>query len=126
MTGVYAAGLLAWNGELLIALGGLKLVAYGTRKHRLHAEGKNARVGTSVVRILCGIVIPLGAWIWNPDVRALWAIALAGMGDLIDRCEYYAELDVATPRRQMIIDLWTYQTMAKHAQQSSPARGDAS
>jgi len=108
LNGVFAAGLLAWHGPLIVLIGAVKLLAYGMRKHRFHTEGKNARVGTSVFRIIVGIVLPVGAWIASPEEGLLWAVVAAAACDTIDRCEYYEEMNVVTPRGQMIADLERY------------------
>jgi Fe-S-cluster-containing dehydrogenase component len=114
VTGVYAAGLFAWNGELLVVMGGIKLLMYGMRKHRFYSDGQNTRILTSALRILLGIIVPVGVWIGYPEGRETFALAAAVMGEAIDRCEYYAELDIPTPRHQMITDAGEYDAAARH------------
>jgi hypothetical protein len=41
------------------------------------------------------------------------AIAITAVGETIDRCEYYAELNIATPRGQMMADFEKYQNAAR-------------
>ncbi|MEJ2720602.1 MAG: dimethyl sulfoxide reductase anchor subunit [bacterium] len=105
ITGLYAAALLGWNGGAMLAIGGLKLVSYLARKHRRWKAGIDARVGASVLRIVLGFAVPVGAWVWRPDDRLLPAVLCAAIGEAVDRFEFYLELDVPSPARQMSEDL---------------------
>ncbi len=105
LTGVYAAGLLGWNGEVIIASATLKLLAYGARKHRRWTSGDNPRIVPSTIRVVLGFVVPVGLWVWLAGDGFLPAVVCAALGEMVDRCEFYAELDVPSPRRQMSEDL---------------------
>jgi DMSO reductase anchor subunit len=67
----------------------------------------------SLLRIGFGFIIPLIIFVFRPGFRAdMKIIGIYGLfivsviiGELIDRIEYYDELDIVTPRKQMLIDL---------------------
>jgi hypothetical protein len=50
-----------------------------------------------VLRVVFGFVIPAALVPVSPGLAALSAVA----GDLLDRCEYYDELEIDTPQRQI-------------------------
>ncbi|UCH83475.1 MAG: 4Fe-4S dicluster domain-containing protein [Candidatus Latescibacterota bacterium] len=105
ITGIYAGGVLGWSGGLLMAGAAAKLLLYGYRKHRRYNHGYDPRFGISALRIIMGLVAPVLFWLWQPGTIALAAIVFAAAGELIDRVEFYAELYVTTPRRQLTLDL---------------------
>jgi hypothetical protein len=59
----------------------------------------------AVVRLAAGFVVPTVAWLALPRAPDLTLIAGPLLGELIDRAQFYAELDFPTPRRQIDLDL---------------------
>ena len=62
------------------------------------------------LRVGLGIAVPTAVWAWavhEPSAASWMQAALAGLliGEFIDRCEFYTELEPPSPRRQVAIDL---------------------
>jgi hypothetical protein len=56
-----------------------------------------------------GILLPIVAWLtgellFGPFWRG-WIVACVAVGEIVDRLEFYAELDVPTPKGQIALDL---------------------
>ncbi|HLO67777.1 MAG TPA: DmsC/YnfH family molybdoenzyme membrane anchor subunit [Holophaga sp.] len=94
LNGAYLAGiLLAWK-PLALGAGALKLGLYAWRKAHFLRRGRPWRPLAALVRAGLGFGLP--AFLPGP-----WAFLAALAGDLVDRCEYYAELDVPSPEAGM-------------------------
>ena len=51
-------------------------------------------------------MVPMGLWMSSTQEPVGLVLVLGViLGEITDRCEFYSELDVPTPRRQMAIDL---------------------
>jgi len=88
LNGLYLAGLMAGSWPLAALAGALKLALYLRRKGR---KGWGARPLLSLLRLGLGFGVP--ALAFGPGLGVAAALA----GDLLDRCEYYAELELPTP-----------------------------
>ncbi|HSG46694.1 MAG TPA: hypothetical protein VLA43_02650, partial [Longimicrobiales bacterium] len=124
LTGLMTAGVVAGSPPVWIPVLVLKLLLYGARKHRLAEAGRPWRRRLSVVRVgsaLAGASLlaagtPVSSVLLGPAGAAgilsgsasltvvLGAVLLA-LGEMIDRGEFYAELEVPTPARQVRADL---------------------
>lgn len=96
----YLGGILAAIPLMAVGFGAVKLLLYGYRKRKLS--------WVSAGRVIVGLAAPLAMVLWLDEGHRLlpWGAAvLAVLGDLIDRMEFYRELDVATPRRQIVVDM---------------------
>jgi DMSO reductase iron-sulfur subunit len=103
-TGFFLAGVFA--GSWLAALFGIgKLALYVQRKTEFGDTGRPVRPGISFARVVFGFAIPVALWLVDPAGARPLLIASVVLGELIDRGEYYAELESESPRRQMGIDL---------------------
>ena len=111
--GLFLSGALLGN-ILVFAIPGLvKLSLYLYRKIHFKRQGRNIRPIIGFLRILFGFIIPLIIFLLNPEIAkeinimGIYGILVASVliGELIDRTEYYDELDIVTPRMQMLIDL---------------------
>ena len=91
--GLYLAGILTGFWPLALAMGLLKLALYLFRKDHFRRLGRGTRRPLSLLRLVFGFGIP--ALIFGSP----WGVAAAVLGDLVDRCEYYEELDVPSPAR---------------------------
>ena len=89
--GLYLLGLLAGWWPLALAAGALKLALYLIRKAHFQRQGRGVRRLLSGARLLLGFAVPALAFGTGLGVAA------ALLGDLLDRCEYYGELEVPTP-----------------------------
>ena len=98
LNAAYLLGILAGILPLMLVAGACKLALYGYRKVRFHQAGEPIRPWWSLARVVLGFVIPMAAQVqvaaWLP-----FAAGAAILGDLIDRGEFYQEMDVVTPRR---------------------------
>ncbi|MGE5344263.1 MAG: DmsC/YnfH family molybdoenzyme membrane anchor subunit [Candidatus Omnitrophota bacterium] len=124
--GLFLASALTGNLLLFGTSGILKLVLYEYRKLIFMKQHRNPRFMAGIVRILLGFGIPSLILICYPDLIPLskhGKITASGLdvfsdvclyvclivsiliGEMIDRIEYYDELDIVTPRKQMLIDL---------------------
>lgn len=97
LTGLFLFGILA--APLIAGLTGLiKLVLYSYRQSWFKSK---PRALASALRLGFGFVVPLAIWRVYPD----WVLPCALVGEVIDRCEYYLDLDIMTPHRQIALDL---------------------
>jgi ferredoxin len=105
LTGLLFAGLFSANAYLFVPLAALKAALYLWRKYGFYSEGRRARPWFSRARVVVGLLTPLVLW-WNGDPE-LYPVVVAAVvvGELIDRAEYYLELDAPSPARQMDTDL---------------------
>jgi DMSO reductase iron-sulfur subunit len=105
LTGIFIAGVLALNPVVAGLAGILKLILYLWRKTEFARRRLSVRPVASAARLGLGFGLPLGLAMAD-GARLHWlVVACVLLGELIDRCEFYAEIDVMTPGRQMAIDL---------------------
>ena len=98
LTGLFLYGILTGNAFAAGLTGLVKLVLYAFRKDWF---GSAWRPLATLLRLTLGFVIPLAIWSEYPG----WVLLPALMGELIDRIEYYADLNIPSPVRQMTVDL---------------------
>jgi DMSO reductase anchor subunit/NAD-dependent dihydropyrimidine dehydrogenase PreA subunit len=98
LTGLFLFGILAANPVISGLTGFLKLVLYSYRQSWFKS---NARAMASVMRLGLGIVAPLAIWKVYPD----WVLPSVLVAEVIDRCEYYLDLDIMTPQLRIAMDL---------------------
>ena len=106
LTAMFLLGIVAGALPVVLVLGLLKATLYTARKMRsrsVHGAG-DTRAWISVIRLGCGILIPIALLRGGgePGVGVWVGVAI---GEIIDRCEFYNELEVPTPRLQMAADL---------------------
>jgi DMSO reductase iron-sulfur subunit len=104
-TGAMILGVALGNPLIFVSVGLLKLFLYTYRKYSRAKRGENARLGFGVVRVGVGLI--LAGVLWSTGVPALGWLAMVclALGEIVDRCEFYLELEIFTPRRQMRLDL---------------------
>jgi len=96
LTGVMVAGLGAGATWLWGVAAAAKAVSYGARV----ARGEAAGSGTwAAVRLGPGLAFPAGVLVAAPSTAlppAVWAgcLVLLALGEIVDRCSFYLELDV--------------------------------
>jgi Fe-S-cluster-containing dehydrogenase component len=98
LTGLFLSGILAGSTPLAGLTGLTKLVLYADRQPWSKSFG---RLLASTLRLGFGFVLPLAFWRDYPD----WVLPVVIVGEVIDRCEYYFDLDLITPRSQIALDL---------------------
>ena len=100
--GLYLAGILAGYWPLALGAGAVKAALYLGRKAHFRRTGRSGRLIFSLLRLLVGFGLPALAF----GSRA--AVAGAILGDLLDRCEYYGELEIPSPGLRMAQDLASF------------------
>jgi DMSO reductase anchor subunit/ferredoxin len=111
LTGVVIAGIaggsaVAWGGALAV-----KVISYTVRKVRFAEEERPARPWWTAVRLGSAVVASSLMILAGPrgpvtdEPLAVAALVLFALGEIVDRCEFYLELEVSTPRREMIAAL---------------------
>ena len=106
--GLYLAGILTGNIFISVGAGLIKLSLYLYRKLHFRQQGKKTRPVTGLLRVSFGFIIPFILLIFKPGlVNGIYGFLIVSVlsGELIDRTEYYDELDIVTPGKQMVIDL---------------------
>ncbi len=111
--GLFLTGVLIGNIFLFSIPGLIKLFLYLYRKFHFKQQERNPRFLISFLRIALGFIIPLIIFILNPgflkniNITGIYGLLVVSViiGELIDRIEYYDELDIITPRKQILIDL---------------------
>ncbi|MCP5102746.1 MAG: dimethyl sulfoxide reductase anchor subunit [bacterium] len=102
LNGLYLTGILTGSGVIFGLMGGLKFFLYLYRKVQLKQAKRKIRPLVSLLRVGLGFLLPLAF-----SMRNYYGYAIVGViiGEVIDRMEYYDELDVITPPKQMMMDL---------------------
>ncbi len=98
--GLLVAAIAGGEPEIGVLVGAAKLYLYVARKRRFAASGRPLRPVLSVLRGGVGLVLPFALWTMGPAAYAA-AVALVVFGEVVDRVEYYLELERESPRRQM-------------------------
>jgi hypothetical protein len=111
LTGLLVLGIAAGVAPIFLGVALLKMILYITRKVGFARSGERPRPWVSAARLAVGIALPAVIWIvGKPELGQLregWIVACIAVGEIVDRLEFYGELDVPTPRRQMAMDLRT-------------------
>ncbi len=105
LTGLFLGGVLARTPLVIALAGGVKLFLYLWRKSRFARTGLPVRPGVSASRISLGFALPILVWSTQSEWAAGLLVACILVGELLDRLEYYAEVESMTPGRQMALDL---------------------
>lgn len=82
----------------------IKAATYGYRKLEMRKLKKNYRMFISAWRLDLLISFPVIFWIFGISNIQWWVFASILLGEMIDRAEYYDELDIITPKKQVEMD----------------------
>ncbi len=105
LTGFFLFGALLSNPLLAGAAATAKLVLYLRRKEIFRKTDNAVRPLMSALRLLSGFVAPTVTWAsWESRAHSVVIVAIL-IGELIDRIEFYLELEVVSPEQQMALDL---------------------
>ncbi len=107
LTGSLVTATLADQPFWSAALASLTLGLYLHRKVRIRSVGEDPKWLLSAVRLGAGFLLPLVLIALTPVYWQLWLLLGTAVGETIDRCEFYGELVVPTPRGQMANELET-------------------
>jgi hypothetical protein len=84
----------------------IKSGLYIYRKLEMRKMNKNHRLLLSGLRLDMIVSFPLIFWFFDISNLQWWVFASVLIGELIDRCEFYDELDVITPEKQIQQDIY--------------------
>ena len=90
LTGLFLLGILGGNPIVAGIAGLAKLILYAYRRPWARGRG---RLAAAVLRLGLGFVVPLAVWRVYPQ----WVLPAVLAGELIDRCEYYLDLEIRSP-----------------------------
>jgi Fe-S-cluster-containing dehydrogenase component/DMSO reductase anchor subunit len=105
LTGVYLVGVFTQHPWFLFPLGGAKLVLYLIRGlPKIHRRTKQRQL-LFASRVLAGFVAPLLVWLLTGT--DYYALIVAGIlaGEILDRTEFYLDLDFTRPETRAHHDL---------------------
>lgn len=105
LSGLYFLGILSGSSAVFGVLLVVKLFLYWRRKSRMARNRAGARPMLTLARIVLGFVLPVAQWNGIPGLPPPHVAIGVLAGELIDRCEFYLELDFPSPSRQMAHDL---------------------
>lgn len=101
LTGPFLAALVIVSPLPAALFCAAKLALYLWRKIQTANREEEARSSVSVLRIGVGLLAPAVLWLYDPHQLHAGILGCAAIGEIIDRCEFYNELDIRTPRKQM-------------------------
>lgn len=106
LTGLLVGSLLSDQLLLVLSTLAVKLALYAGRHLRRPGQGARAlsriRLG---LRIALGFVLPPLLWSLGSDGSSLVALTSIAVAEILDRVEFYSELEILTPRGQAARDL---------------------
>ena len=105
LTGPLFAAVLLQATTVFGVLGAIKLVLYVRRKAREgRSPGSAGRALLVPLRLGFGLLLPPVLWWLWPEAWAGWGLLFFGVGELVDRGEFYEGLEIPTPRTQALLD----------------------
>jgi DMSO reductase anchor subunit len=104
-TAIQFAGLLSGNIVLFGLMCVVKTSLYLGRKYAKHRSRQSARPWLTRLRVLGGLAAPLLLWWHGATAYYPYVVLLVVAGEITDRTEFYLELEVPSPARQMTTDL---------------------
>ena len=105
LTGPLFAAVLLQATAVFGVLGAIKLVLYVRRKVLEGRSPGSAGRGLLVpVRVGFALILPPVLWWFWPEAWAGWGLLFFGVGELVDRGEFYEGLEISTPRAQALRD----------------------
>ena len=111
LTGPLFAAVLLQATAVFGVLGAIKLVLYVRRKVLEGRSPGSAGRGLLVpVRVGFGLILPPVLWWFWPEAWAGWGLLFFGVGELVDRGEFYEGLEISTPRAQALRDAMAWGT----------------
>lgn len=96
-TGFFLTSVLIGSAWLAAAFGFGKFTLYVIRKLRFIELRRPVRPGVTAFRVAIGFLLPLALWMLRPADWRYLVFAAVAIGELVDRAEYYAELESISP-----------------------------
>ena len=104
LTGFLIVSLFFNNYLMFILVATIKTSLYIYRKYYFWKKGLNYRLFITAWRLDLIISLPLIFWLFDFSNLNWWILASVLIGEIIDRAEYYEELDVITSQKQIEYD----------------------
>ena len=104
-TGFFLTAVFTGTAWLAAVFGFGKLALYVLRKLDFASRGRPVRPILIVARLALGLLTPLALWLIDPAGLRGYIIGLVLFGELIDRGEYYGELESGSPRGLLAAEL---------------------
>ncbi len=89
----------------LLLMASLKLTFYVWRQLEWIRQRRAVSLTHILLRIGIGFTLPAALIILTGQLEHPLVLISLGIGELIDRLEFYRELEISTPAKQMIVDL---------------------
>jgi DMSO reductase iron-sulfur subunit len=109
LTGLLVAALLLGIGPATFIILAAKLILYASRHPRWLGEGGGSLATTGwiapALRAGLGCILPALLLALEPGNWRVWASVGIVAGEIIDRAEFYNELEIVSPRAQVVTDL---------------------
>jgi DMSO reductase iron-sulfur subunit len=105
LTGLFFAALFSHFLFGIVIFGGIKLILYLKQLSSRSRELNTFKIISASTRLGFGFLVPLLFWIFQIPGSWTIVISLILIGELIDRCEFYENLKIITPEKQMAADL---------------------
>jgi DMSO reductase anchor subunit len=96
-TGFFLTSVLVGSAWLAAAFGFGKLTLYVFRKLRFIEGHRPVRPGVTATRLALGFVLPLALWLLQPADWRYFVLGAVLIGEVVDRAEYYTELESTSP-----------------------------
>jgi len=104
LTALFYVGMFSHSGAIVLLAGSTKAALYVARKRRRWMDGREDRRNVSALRLGIGLVAPLALWFTEASGAGIVVLACCLVGELIDRCEFYDELQIVAPAGQILRD----------------------
>jgi Fe-S-cluster-containing dehydrogenase component/DMSO reductase anchor subunit len=105
LTGVYLVGVFTQHPWFLFPLAGAKLVLYLVRGLPTIHKKPIYRLGLFGLRIATGFVFPVLIWVLTGKETYSFVVASIFAGEVVDRAEFYMDLDFTRPETRAHHDL---------------------
>ena len=104
LTGIFLTGVFIGNVAAFTFIGLFKAALYIYRK--INSGRTNAgSVFTIIIRLALTYIIPCLLFLIDFTGLLTWGIISIIAGEIIDRIEFYSELEIVTPQKQIMLDL---------------------
>ena len=105
LTGLFFAAIFSEYTPGILIFGGIKALLYLQRMIRGLKQNINITLIRGSIRIILGFLLPILLWLLDIPDYQIFAVISVFLAELIDRCEFYNDIDIITPQKQMQRDL---------------------
>ena len=105
LTGFLFFAYFAAQQNIFISVLFLKLVLYAGRKFNVELYRSKIHPLASVTRIIAGFFLPPVLFHYFSPGSAVFIFLFITTGELLDRCEFFLEMNIPTPQNQIDTDM---------------------